>query len=172
MRIRVRATILATATALAAVATPPATAKIAPATLAELVQRADFIGVVRVDSVSLRIPLLVRRRAFARIVETWKGQVRGRVGFIAQPTWTCDISGAEVGEEAVVMIAGDRLVLSGRGRMPIFARDGRRLATVWSDILLPADLSTEEGPEPDYGFIRRVAVGDLGAAVAATRGTR
>ena len=70
------------------------------------------------------------------------------------------------------MIAGDRLVLSGRGRMPIFARDGRRLATVWSDILLPADLSTEEGPERDYGFIRSVAVGDLGAAVAATRGTR
>ena len=158
--------ILCTAIAVALFAEPPAVAKVAPATLADLVQRADFIGIVRVDRVSSRIPLLKRRRASAAILQSWKGQSSGALNFVAQAEWICDISEAKQGEEAVVFIEGDRLVLAGRGRMPIFARDGRRLAAVWPDVQLPPGLRTEDGPEPEYSFIRSVAVDDLAAAVA------
>ena len=148
------------------IAESPVAAKVAPATLADVVQRADFIGIVRVDSVSTRIPLLKRRHASATILQSWKGQPNGKVRFIAQATWTCDISEAKVGEEAIVFIEGDRLVLAGRGRMPIFTRQGRRLAVIWPDVQLPRGLRTEDGPEPEYSFIRSVGVNDLAAAVA------
>ncbi len=143
-----------------------ALAKIAPATLADVVERAEFIGIVRVDRVSRGIPLLVRRRATATILESWKGQREGTVTFIAQPTWTCDISDAKRGEEAVVFISGDELVLAGRGRMPIFTRGTSRLATIWPDVRLPPDIETGHGPDPQYDFIRSVLVDDLAAAVA------
>jgi len=172
MRWSVRNTsICAAALAIALVAESPATAKVAPATLAELVQRADFVGIVRVDSVSTRIPLIKRRRALATILQSWKGRRSGGVSFVAQATWTCDISQAKVGEEAVVFLEGDRLVLAGRGRMPLYAREGRRLATIWPDVRLPRGLSTEDGPDPEYGFIRGVGVDDLAAAVAASSST-
>jgi len=118
------------------IAASPVAAKVAPATLADVVQRADFIGIVRVDSVSTRIPLLKRRHASATILQSWKGQPNGKVRFIAEATWTCDISEAKVGEEAIVFIEGDRLVLAGRGRMPaniLVSDDGRcrkRLAEI------------------------------------------
>jgi hypothetical protein len=144
----------------------PARAKVAPATLADLVQRADFIGIVRVDRVSERIPLVKPRRAFATILQSWKGQRDGVVSFVAQASWVCDISEAKHGEEAVVFIQGERLVLAGRGRMPIFSRDDRRLAAVWPDVQLPRGLTTEDGPEPEYEFIRGVTVDQLSAAVA------
>ena len=172
MRPIVKATSIVTAAvAISLIAGSPATAKVVPATLAELVQRADFVGIVRVDSVSTRIPLLKRRRASATILQSWKGQRSGTVRFIAQATWTCDISEARAGEEAIVFIEGDRLVLAGRGRMPIFAREGRRLAAVWPDVRLPPGLGTEDGPEPEYGFIRGVGVAYLAAAVAASSST-
>ncbi len=143
-----------------------ALAKVAPATLADLLRRSDFIGIVRVDRVGGRIPLVKRRRASATILQSWKGQRDGVVSFVAQATWTCDISEANQGEEAVVFIQGDRLVLAGRGRMPIFSRTGRRLAAIWPDVYLPPDLATEEGPEPDDLLIRGVDVDDLAATVA------
>jgi hypothetical protein len=148
-----------------------ATAKVAPASLVDLVQRSEFIGIVRVDRVSRRIPLLKRRRASATILQSWKGQREGVVSFIAQPTWICDSSAAKQGEEAVVFVEGDRLVLAGQGRMPIFSRGGRRLAAIWPGVHLPGDLVTEEGPEPQYGFIRGVRLDDLAAAVAASAST-
>ena len=144
----------------------PALAKVAPATLSDLVQRADFIGIVRVDHVGGRIPLVRKRRASATILQSWKGQRDGVVAFVAQPAWMCDISEAKRGEQAVVFILGDRLVLAGRGRMPIFSRGGRRLAAVSPDIVLPPGLATESGPESEYELIRGVGVDDLAAAVA------
>jgi hypothetical protein len=169
MRRIVKATsILTTAVAIALIGGSPVAAKVAPTTLTDAIQRADFVGIVRVDSVSIRIPLLKRRWASATILKSWKGQPSGRVRFIAQATWTCDISDAKVGEEAIVFIEGDQLVLAGRGRMPIFTREGRRLAAIWPDVQLPHGLRTEDGPEPEYTFIRSVGVDDLAAAVAAS----
>jgi hypothetical protein len=168
-RLIVRARTIFTAfLAMTLITQSPVVAKVAPARLADLVQRADFVGVIRVDSVSTRIPLLKRRRASATILQSWKGQPSGTVHFIAQATWACDISEAKVGEEAIVFAQSDRLVLAGRGRMPIFTRESRRLAAIWPDVQLPPGLRTEDGPEPEYGYIRSVAIDDLAAAVAAS----
>ena len=54
----------------------------------------------------------------------------------------------------------------GPGRMPVFTRDGRRLAAIWNDVRLPADIITEDGPEPEYQFIRAASVNGLRGAIA------
>jgi hypothetical protein len=88
------------------------------------------------------------------------------VTFVAAPTWICDISDAKNGEEAVVFVRDGSLVHAGRGRMPIFTRDGRRLAAIWPDVRLPAGVTTDDGPEPEYRFIRAVGVSDLQQAMS------
>ena len=154
------------ALAISALAGPLALASVRPMTLAEFVQDAEFIGVVRVERVSLRIPFLMRSRATATILESWKGKTSGTITFGASAAWTCDISDAKQGEEAVIFTRDGELELAGRGRMPIFVPDGRRLAALWTDVRLPALIATEAGPEPEYKFIRGVVVTDLQAAVA------
>jgi len=151
---------------LSAFAEPPLVAKVAIMSLAELAEDAEFIGIVRVDRISWGIPFLKSPRATATILQSWKGQSLGRVTFVAAPTWTCDISDAKKGEEAVVFIRGGSLEHSGRGRMPIFTRDGRKLAAIWPDVRLPQGTVTEDGPEPAYQFIRAIDVVGLRDAVA------
>ena len=144
----------------------PVAAKVAMTSLAELARRADFIGIVRVDRIGVRVPLVRRPRATATVLDNWRGQADGRVNFVAAPTWICDISDAKRGEEIVVFIRGDRLLHAGRGRMPIFTRDNRKLAAIWPEVALPAGVNTEDGPEPEYRFIRAVDVSDLRDAIA------
>ena len=86
--------------------------------------------------------------------------------FVAAPTWICDITEAVRNEEAVVFIRDGKLLHEGRGRMPVFTRDGQRLAAFWPEVRLPADVITEDGPEPEYRFIRGVGVSDLRSAIA------
>ena len=145
---------------------PVALARVRLMSLSEFVQDSEFIGVVRVARIGVGIPFLKRRRATATILESWKGRASGSVTFRAAPTWTCDISDAKQGEEVVVFIQGGELQLAGRGRMPIFLREGRRLAAMWPDVRLPPGLATEAGPEPQYDFIRGVGVDALHAVVA------
>lgn len=134
--------------------------------LSEFVQDADFIGVVHVERVSGGMPFLKRRRATATVLESWKGQASGTVAFRAAPTWICDISDAKKDEETIVFIRSGELMLAGRGRMPIFTREGRRLAAVWPEVRLPPGVLTEAGSEPQYDFIRGVNVETLRAEVA------
>lgn len=143
----------------------PVAAKVVNISLSELAQQAEFIGIVRVDRISVRIPFLRRPRATATVLESWKGSVEGRVSFVAAPTWICDISAAAKHEEAVVFIRDGRLLHAGRGRMPIFTRDGRSLAAFWDEVRLPEGIITEDGPEPEYRFIRAASVADLRGAM-------
>jgi hypothetical protein len=161
-----RAALFILALAISAIAGPLALAKVRLMPLAEFVQDAEFIGVVRVERISFGIPFLKRPRATATILDSWKGQTKGTVTFGAAATWVCDISDAKKGEEAIVFIQGGDLELAGRGRMPIFTREGRRLAAIWPDVRLPPAIATEAGPEPQYEFIRGIGVGDLHDAVA------
>ena len=144
----------------------PVAAKVGNISLADLAQQAEFIGVVRVDSISIGIPFLRRSRATSNVLESWKGQREGRVSFVAAPTWICDITEANKNEEAVVFIQDGRLLHAGRGRMPVFTRDGQRLAAYWPEVKLPAEIITEEGPEPEYRFVRGVSVSALRSAIA------
>jgi hypothetical protein len=143
----------------------PVAAKVVSISLAELTERAEFVGIVRVDRISAGIPFLRRRRATATVLDSWKGEVKGRVSFVAAPTWICDISDAERNEEAVVFIRDGQLLHAGRGRMPIFSRERRRLAAIWDDVTLPSDIKTEAGPEPQYRFIRSASVSRLRTAI-------
>jgi hypothetical protein len=149
----------------------PVAAKVVPVALADLTQQAEFIGVVRVDRVSFRIPLVLRRQATAVVLEGWKGRSEGRLTFRASATWVCDISDANDGEEIVVFVRDGQLLHAGRGRMPIFSRNGRRLAAVWTDVRLPADLRTEHGTDPALQFVRAVGVDNLRQAVATALST-
>ena len=112
-------TALMAALAISALAGPLALAKVRPMTLAEFVQDAEFIGVVRIERVSLRIPFLMPSRATATILDSWKGKTSGTIAFRASATWICDISDAKKGEEAVIFTRDGELELAGRGRMPI-----------------------------------------------------
>ena len=65
-----------------------------------------------------------------------------------------------------MFIRDGSLLHGGRGRMPVFTRDGRRLAAIWNEVGLPANIITEEGPEPEYQFIRAASVSGLRGAIA------
>jgi hypothetical protein len=164
-------TVVASVAALAALTGAPVAAKVAFVALADLTREAEFIGVARVTRVSFRIPLVLRRRATAVVLDGWKGRSEGRLAFGASPTWTCDISDAKDGEEIVAFIRDGRLLHSGHGRMPIFTRHGRRLAAIWPAVKLPPDLATEDGPDRELQFVRAVGVDDLRAAVGAVLST-
>jgi len=145
---------LALALAGAMLAGAPALAKLAPITLGELVERAQFIGVVRVERVSAGIPLLKKPRATATVLESWKGEPQESVRFVASPSWTCDSSDAHEGEIAVVFVRDGHLEYAGRGRMPVFERDGESFAAFWPEVRMPPDLPTEAGPDPEALFVR------------------
>ena len=142
----------------------PVAAKVVSISLAELTERAEFVGIVRVDSISAGIPFLRRRRATATVLDSWKGQVQGRVSFVAAPTWICDISDAERHEEAVVFIRDGQLLHAGRGRMPIFSREGRRLAAIWDDVTLPSDIKPK--------LVQNRSIGSFGPRASAAFGPR
>ena len=143
----------------------PVTAKVSIVSIGELSERAEFIGIVRVERISWRIPFLRLPQARATVLDGWKGRTEGWVTFVSAPTWTCDISEAKKGEQAVVFVQEGQLLHSGRGRMPVFARNGKQLAAIWPDVRLPESIVTEDGPQPEFPFIRAIAVADLKAAI-------
>ena len=153
-----------------------AQAKVAPATLAMMVETSTYIVVADVTNVS-------EDRdgywwATAHVREVWKGSPTEEIRFLASATWTCDTSGAVKGERVVLFLreaanrqwskratrffrmsrlkAGSSLLIahSGRGRMPIRVVNGEEYATYWSDAILPASVSVVEAPSrsiPSFG---------------------
>ena len=73
-------------------------AKVMPTTLRKLTASADLIVVGRVTNI---IPVKGIPVAEVEVAETLKGKPYKRVYYLAQPTWTCDITSATIGESAV-----------------------------------------------------------------------
>ena len=125
--------------------------------LDELTKDAEFVGIVTVEHVSK--PLFGKRNAVATVNETWKGTPLQRVHFLAEPTWTCDISTAATGERMLLfLVRPERARLlhiahSGRGRMPLRELHQQTYATVWDDIQLPREVRTIPGPDPQSSWI-------------------
>jgi hypothetical protein len=166
----------------------PSAASVAPTTLAELSKRAKLIAVGRVLAIHEPVG---SRVAEVEILQVVKGPLdASRVFVFAQPTWTCDIADAKDGETALFFLADDTALKesrrfwralnrirgeaplftiewSGRGRMPIRVLDGAEFVTLWTaDVQLPPDLSTVDGPEPEFAaFIRSLRLQDLLTAV-------
>lgn len=194
-----QAHVLPVSITLAAAATGlgPAAPKVGSVTFEDLVRQADRIVVGRVEEV-----LSVRRGTEDRqegrdgdggwleewasvpiarlaVERTLLGTPTEAVCYLACGTWTCDISGAEVGERVLLFLddtrwmAGERapfhaalaettdrapvfqIADAGRGSMPLRDVEGRSYATLWTgDVILPEDVPTIDGPEPESKFIR------------------
>ena len=138
----------------------PAFPKVAAARLETLVAESGHIVVAKVYAVEETGQ--GQRRALAEVLDVWKGPDRREVIFNASPTWTCDISGAEVGEQVVLFLGVGRpgelvfIANSGRGRMPVREVKGKLYADLWADVVLPEGTPTIDGPRPEYSFIRSI----------------
>ena len=140
-------------------------AKVSPISLEQLVQNSDLVVVAKVESVSDR--MFGKRYAKAKVTDVWKGTPSDRVEFLASSTWTCDTSKAKTGETALLFLTkGSQarayaIAHSGRGRMPLRAVGGQSYAIFWTDLRLPKDTPTIDGPEPQWNFIRSVETATL-----------
>ncbi len=147
----------------------PATAasRVGHVTLNELVDSSAAIAVVRVEAVEQVDDDL--RIARATVVRVLKGFPPSSIWFRASPSWTCDTSGAEVGEKALVFLKpvsdavpeSARIVLkgaalfevahSGRGHMPIRKLGGEEYADFFAgDVAIPEHVTTRQTPLVDY----------------------
>ncbi len=143
-----------------------ARAMVAPIKFHELVANSEVIVVAQVTKIDIRGK--DEEIATARVVQTWKGTPGAEVRFLASPTWTCDISDAEIGEHVVLFLtrSKDSAILiiahSGRGRMPLREVEGKSYATIWADdVILPEGTSTLPGPKPEYDFIKSIDISVL-----------
>jgi hypothetical protein len=158
----------------------PPVFKVPVATLGDLTDRAKIIVVGEVTAVNgdwRSAPGELYRVADVRVTKVLKGPADLRqIRYVAQGTWTCDITGGEVGERGVYFLSESKLgaaaglvysiAHSGRGRMELRTIEGEVFATVWSgDVLLPKSIRTVDGPEPQYTFIRSVPLGELQEAI-------
>jgi hypothetical protein len=145
--------------------TTQAFAKIRAVEFSNLVASSELIVVAEVESVSS--PFIGNRYAKARVHEVWKGNKSATVEFLASATWTCDISEAKKGETVLLFLSkSDKsrsyaIEHSGRGRLPIRTVGGKSYATFWSDVILPQNVPTVDGPDPEWSFIRSVEIARL-----------
>jgi hypothetical protein len=169
-------------TACGLVAAFPGEARVRSIKLSELIRGSDYIVLARVDRV-LTIDGLKVAKAVSR--QALKGPPNGKAFyFIADRTWTCDISAAETGETALLFLVRARsdrierrmirmptahvtlkplfhIADSGRGRMPLRTVNGQTYVTLWTDdVELPARITTIAGPER-YTFIRSALLSDI-----------
>jgi hypothetical protein len=76
-------------------------ARVAPADFSTLVRRADVVVLGKVISVETINGVKIAR---VKVLETYKGRKLDVLSFVAQPTWTCDISDAVKGETALLLL--------------------------------------------------------------------
>ena len=157
-----------------------APAKVKATPIAELIRSADAIVLAKVVTVGDGGG---RRSAqgtvaVAEVMESWKGDAGKTVKFSVEKTWHCDVSGAVVHEQAVLILdwrykRPERvrvlpgvhfLSFSGRGRMPIVNQSGKAFAHVQGEVLLPKG-DFESSRAPDFPGDNLVALDDLRAYV-------
>lgn len=144
---------------------------VAKLALKQIVAESDIIVLAQVRAVSIEKatpsshPLEISREneqhAVARVSETWKGNPSETIKFLASPTWTCDITGAVVGEETVLFLRLRspelfEVVLAGRGKMPLRTVDGLQYVSLWDQVIMPAEVPMIDGPSPHSKHIRSV----------------
>ena len=162
--------------------TTAAQARVAPATLAELIAAADVIVVGADSTIDQGKKWDV---AHFKVDEVLKGAPPAELLYLASPTWPCDTATAKPGERSLLLLSLQNLpppagpplrtrkgqpvyqiTWSGRGRLPITEVAGEELVTVWTvDVLLPDEMPTVPGPESEFGFIQRVRLSAIRSAV-------
>jgi hypothetical protein len=151
-------------------------AKVGYSQLSNLVSECDLVVVAKVEKVNH--PIIGKRHAKASVVEVWKGAPTASVEFLAEPTWTCDISDAKKGETVVLFLYKEEkssryeIMHSGRGRMPQRNIDGKTYADYWTDVRFPEGTPTIDGPDKEQSWIRSIEVSTLKALVKSMEGKK
>jgi hypothetical protein len=172
------------------VAAFPGEAKVGRIKLGELIRGSDCILLAQVEQM-LTIDGLKVAKAVPRQVLKGSPNVT-TLYFVADKTWTCDISTAQTGETALLFLVkakSDRIERrmirkptarvtlkplfligdSGRGRMPMRTVKGRTYVTLWTgDVELPTQIRNIPGPER-YSFIRSALLSDICEVIYTTQ---
>ncbi len=107
---------------LAAMSVDTSQAKVGPATLSQLTAWSDLIFVGRVTDLSVDTD--GQRFAVVAVEQSWYGSPGAEVRISLLPVWPCDVSRANVGEQAIFFVTKGRdnqwhIAHSGHGRMLI-----------------------------------------------------
>ena len=145
-------------------------AEMASQPLEVVVWESELIVVAKVAAVSPHGS--EKSYATATVVEIWKGTSPPAVEFLAEPSWACDISEAEVGETVVLfLVRGESsrsylLAASGGGRMPIQVERDIQFVSASGYIILPDAIETTLATK-DSEYPRLVRLDTLRQAVKA-----
>jgi hypothetical protein len=146
----------------ALLAAPISQSKIAAVPLDELIQSSDQIVIATVTQVidGKRNSYPVKH-ATATVHKTLKGQPLQSIRFVAIPGndhFMDSTDDAIVGESVLLFLYKQddeefAIKLAGRGRMPLRTVGATKYATLWTDVVLPADAPVIPGPDARYRFI-------------------
>ena len=164
---------------LALIAAWPGEAKVARTTLEKLFTASDRVVIGEVLEIERVAGFKWAKTEVRRDI---KGGGSSEILFLAEPTWTCDTSSAQVGEQVLLFLveaanpdtswhfkSPNRAKLprnsyliawSGRGHMPLRLVNGEQFATIWDDVVVPDEVAATAGPA-EYSFIRSYRLQDL-----------
>ena len=143
-------------------AAPISQAKIAAVLVDELIRSSDQIVIATVTQViDTKVDSHTVKHATATVHKTLKGQPLQSIGFMAVPAndhFMDSTDDAIVGETILLFLHKQDdevfgIKLAGRGRMPLRKVGAMTYATLWNDVVLPADAPVIPGPDARYSFI-------------------
>jgi hypothetical protein len=143
-------------------AAPISQSKIAAVLVDELIRSSDQIVIATVTQVvDAKANSHTVKHAIATVHKTLKGQPLQSIGFVAVPAndhFMDSTADAIVGESVLLFLYKQDdeefgIKLAGRGRMPLRKVGATTYATLWNDVVLPADAPVIPGPDARYSFI-------------------
>jgi hypothetical protein len=179
--------------------------------LDELRLRSDFVVLGRINRVE-QIPREVPAGYAHTSAERWRYEPVLRIAvvdvarvfrgpedlktvlFLAESTWTCDVTRGEMGETGLYFLTRSKIVESeeevfrkwfsasfgtkellsvmhaGRGRMPVREVDTRPVVDFWSNVRVPETLTILDGPNPSYpSVIKSIPLDEITDALTSYR---
>lgn len=144
--------------------------KIAAVLVDELIRSSDQIVIATVTQVvDAKVNSYAVKHATATVHKTLKGRPLQSIRFMAVPgndRFMDSTADAIVGESVLLFlykqVDGEfGIKLAGRGRMPLHTVAATTYATLWTDVILPADAPVIPGPDARYKFIVSVELSYL-----------
>ena len=156
-------------------ATPISQSKISVVDVDELIRSTDQIVIATVTQVvDSKVGSFPVKYATATVHKTLKGRSLPNIRFIVVPGNDHFMDSADeaiMGEFVLLFLykQGDDdfgIKLAGRGRMPLRKVGATTYATLWNDVVLPANAPVIPGPDGRYSFIISVELAYLERRVA------
>ena len=156
-------------------AAPISQSKIASVPVDELIQTSDQIVVATVTQVAdARVNSYPVKYATAKVHKTLKGQPLQSIRYVAIPGndhFMDSTADAIVGESVLLFLYKQddgefSIKLAGRGRMPLRIVGTTTYATLWKEVILPANAPVVPGPDARYSFIVSVELAYLERRIA------